>query len=90
MNYTINYGNRYNKLPLYNVTIYDILPDPDLLPGVEYVEAIPSPTYRIGNILIWEIGNLSAGANGSIRLTVRIKERPEVYYEGNRDRKSVV
>jgi uncharacterized repeat protein (TIGR01451 family) len=84
VNYTITYCNSYANRIARNVTIYDILPVHVNPPGVEYVGASPPPTNRFDNILFWDIGDLAASASGSIKLTVRIKERPEVFYEGNK------
>jgi uncharacterized repeat protein (TIGR01451 family) len=73
LNYTIVYGNLLD-IPAKNAVIVDLLPD------VDYLTASPRPSYIKGNLLAWELPILSSKSNGSIALTVRIKERPEMNF----------
>lgn len=76
VNYTILYGNKGDLGVANNVTITDTLPD------VEFVEASPMPTLIQGHALVWNIvGELTAGTNRSIVLTVKIRERPNIKYD---------
>ncbi|MCX6677133.1 MAG: hypothetical protein NTU95_04210 [Methanothrix sp.] len=74
INYTIFYGNSQNQ-PATNVKIFDKLPD------VEFLFADPSPSSLGGNLLKWDIGELSARTNNSISLTVRLRKRPEMKFQ---------
>jgi uncharacterized repeat protein (TIGR01451 family)/fimbrial isopeptide formation D2 family protein len=74
INYTISYGNSQNQSAK-NVKIFDKLPD------VEFLSAEPSPSFVEGNLLEWDIGELLAGSNRSISLTVRLKKRPEMDFQ---------
>lgn len=71
--YIINYGN-YFGLGADDVTVYDVLPE------VEYINSTPKPDYIKGNTLIWKIGRMEPGTNGSIELFVRIKEMPNILF----------
>lgn len=62
--YTLSYGNRQGVA--HNVVIRDALPA-----GLAYVSATPAPSSITGRSLAWSLGSLSAGAAGSIRITVR-------------------
>ncbi len=72
--YTIDYGN-YLDLEADDVTVYDVLPE------VEYVNSTPEPDYIKGNTLIWKMGTMQPGTNGSIDLFVRIKEQPDITFK---------
>lgn len=73
LNYTIVYGNLLD-VPAKNAVIIDLLPD------VDYLTASPRPSYIKGSLLAWELPILSPKSNGSIALTVKIKERPEMNF----------
>lgn len=72
--YTINYANHL-ELEADDVTIYDVLPD------VEYMNSTPGPDHITGNTLIWKVGTMAPGTNGSIELFIRIKERPDLMFK---------
>lgn len=82
--YTILYGNNMNcsllgtssKCTAKGVVVVDSLPD-----LVEYLSASPPPSSTSGRILIWDVGNLSSNETGSINITVRIPERPDVRFD---------
>ena len=86
VNYTIKYGNKgddSSNAVAYNVNITDNLPD------VQFVGASPMPNTIQGQTLVWNTnlifqGNLPSGTNGSITLTVRIRERPNIKYDESR------
>jgi uncharacterized repeat protein (TIGR01451 family) len=82
--YTILYGNSMNCSDPGNVSdctaedvvVVDRLPD-----LAEYLSASPPPSRAGGKILVWDIGNLSSNETGSINITVRIPERPDVRFD---------
>jgi hypothetical protein len=82
--YTLLYGNSMNCSDLGNVSdctaekvvVVDRLPD-----LAEYLSASPPPSRASGKILIWDIGNLSPNETGSIDITVRIPDRPDVRFD---------
>ena len=77
MDYTIFYGNDEPEWgpKAEKVNIIDTLPD------VDFVEASPPPSIVQGKILVWDIGDLAPQKNGTIYLTVRIRERPNMRYD---------
>lgn len=80
--YTILYGNNCSDLDdvssctAENVVVVDRLPD-----LAEYLSANPRPSRSSGNVLVWEVGNLSSNDNRSISLVVRIPERQEFRFD---------
>ncbi len=73
LNYTILYGNKLDS-PARDAVIMDKLPD------VEFVAALPEPSYVMDDILAWQIGTLLPKSSGSILLSVRVKERPQISF----------
>lgn len=73
LNYTILYGNKLDA-PATNAVVVDVLPD------VEFLSASPEPDYVEDNILIWRIGTISPKKGGSIALSVRVRELPEINF----------
>ena len=53
----------------------------DTLPDVDFVGASPPPGTVQGRILVWNIGDLAPQRNGTIHLTVRIRDRPNTRYD---------
>ncbi|NPV62209.1 MAG: DUF11 domain-containing protein [Methanotrichaceae archaeon] len=74
INYTIFYGNE-GLLPVTGAVLIDVLPE-----DAEYLGADPSPSLVQGRLLVWDLGTLGPGAQGSIDLRARIKEQPEMVY----------
>jgi len=72
--YIIRYGNGNKSQNLTDVKIVDILPE------VEYVSATPPPNHIDGKVLDWEIGNLSIGTSGSIKLVVKIPKEQDLMF----------
>lgn len=73
VNYTIIYGNeQFTEATDTEIT--------DLLPDVEYLGASPEPDYVKGNLLAWRPGRIPPRSSAAIRLSVRIKKRPEVLF----------
>lgn len=79
LNYTILYGNKLDA-PASDAVIMDTLPD------VEFLEASLGPSYIEDNHLIWRIGTIPPKKVGSITLSVRVRELPEMNF---RDSQSV-
>ncbi len=73
LNYTILYGNKLD-VPASDAVVMDVLPD------VELVAASPEPGYIKDNLLAWRVGTISPQSSGSISLSVRVKERPEISF----------
>jgi len=73
VNYTIVYGNELST----DATDAEIT---DLLPDVEYLGASPEPDYQKDNLLAWRPDRIPAHGSATIRLMVRVKERPEVHF----------
>jgi uncharacterized repeat protein (TIGR01451 family) len=64
--YTLAYGNNGNAAAA-NVVIADTLPA-----GMTYVSANPSAAMTSDNPKTWFIGNLDAGATGTVTVTVSV------------------
>jgi uncharacterized repeat protein (TIGR01451 family) len=79
LNYTILYGNKLD-VPASDAVVMDLLPD------VEFVAASPEPSYINDNLLAWRVGTISPQSSGSISISVRVKERPEISF---RDSQSI-
>lgn len=79
LNYTILYGNKLDA-PASNAVITDTLPD------VDFIDASPEPSYVEDNLLVWRIGTIPPKKGGSITLSVRVREHPEINF---RDSQSV-
>ena len=78
INYTIKYGNDVDCGPFstaYDVTIWDNLPD------VELVAVSPTPVSIQGQKLIWHFDTIPCKTNGLITLQVKIKERPTIKFD---------
>ena len=77
VNYTIFYGNDEPESgpEAEKVNIMDTLPDVDL------IGANPPPSTVQGKILVWDIGDLAPQENGTIYLTVQIKDRAKIRYD---------
>lgn len=73
LNYTILYGNRLD-LPASDAVVMDRLPD------VIFITASPEPNFVDGNLLAWRVGTISPKGGGSITLSVRVEERPEMRF----------
>jgi uncharacterized repeat protein (TIGR01451 family) len=87
VNYTIYYGNDMNcsdengidisaKTAANNVTIWDILPD------VELISVSPAPISRQGQKLIWHFDKIPCDTTDDlINIQVRIRERPQIRFD---------
>jgi uncharacterized repeat protein (TIGR01451 family) len=63
--YTVSYGNNGNSVAS-NVVIVDNLPV-----GLTFVSATPAPTTVNGQTITWNLGNVAAGATGTISINVQ-------------------
>lgn len=70
VNYTITYGN---ELPVEAKSAVVT----DRLEGMDYIYAVPMPAVG-GNTLTWKLGTLKPHTEGSILLSVRIKDKPGI------------
>jgi uncharacterized repeat protein (TIGR01451 family) len=66
LSYTLNYGNSGNGTAA-NVSIVDTLPA-----GVSFVSASPAPASVSGQTLTWNLGNVAAGATGTITINTTV------------------
>jgi uncharacterized repeat protein (TIGR01451 family) len=74
--YTINYANTGGATAT-NVIIHDTVPA-----GTTFVSATGGGTFS-GGVVTWNIGDLAAGANGSVQFTVHITQASGVIVNGN-------
>jgi uncharacterized repeat protein (TIGR01451 family) len=74
--YTINYANTGGATAT-NVIIHDTVPA-----GTTFVSATGGGTFS-GGVVTWNVGDLAAGANGSVQFTVHITQASGVIVNGN-------
>lgn len=74
--YTVNYANTGGATAT-NVIIHDTVPT-----GTTFVSATGGGTFA-GGVVTWNIGNLAAGANGSVQFTVNITQMSGVIVNGS-------
>ncbi len=75
VNYTINISNP-GEMDADGVVAIDRLPS-----EMDYAGASPEPDQENGTTLVWRLGKMPAGTSATIRLSARIKERPEVLFD---------
>ena len=75
VNYTITYGNDL-AIDASDARLTDILPD------VEFLDAIPMPNFNNGSVLVWNLGILAPNSSGTIQLYARInKSRTDIIFQ---------
>jgi uncharacterized repeat protein (TIGR01451 family) len=75
VNYTVNISNP-SDLDAEEVVAIDRLPS-----DMDYVGASPEPAQANETTLVWHLGKMPAGTTTTIKLSARIKERPEVLFD---------
>ncbi|MDI9616245.1 MAG: DUF11 domain-containing protein [Methanothrix sp.] len=70
--FTVRFGNKGNY-EAHDVNLTDVLPD------LELISASGNPSAR-GRTLVWNIGDLRSGENGTVVITMRVPERSNLIY----------
>lgn len=70
--FTLRFGNK-GAYDAHDVNVTDVLPD------LELVSASGSPSLS-GRRLVWSIGDLRSGENGTVVITMRVPERSNLVY----------
>ncbi|MCX8206638.1 MAG: DUF11 domain-containing protein [Methanothrix sp.] len=70
--FTVRFGNKGNY-DAHDVNVTDVLPD------LELVSVSGNPSAR-GRTLVWNIGNLRSGENGTVVIIMRVPERSNLIY----------
>lgn len=70
--FTVRFGNK-GDYEAHDVNVTDVLPDLELL------SVSGNPSVR-GRTLVWNIGDLKSGENGTVVITMRVPERSNLVY----------
>lgn len=70
--FTVRFGNKGDR-EAHDVNVTDVLPD------LELVSATGNPSAR-GRTLVWRIGDLRSGENGTVLIMMRVPERSNLVY----------
>lgn len=70
--FTVRFGNKGHR-DAHDVNVTDVLPD------LELISVSGNPSAR-GRTLVWRIGDLKSGENGTVVVTMRVPERSNLVY----------